>query len=291
MTTSAPSFKISNVDTTSFRAWGSAVNAALAAVGLVQTADTGQINWTTVTVPSASTDGGYEIWGLNDSLQSTVPFYLKLAYGSGNASYPRLMAGVGTGTSGAGALTGLYNSSLISSSNAYMSGHGDANTTSYFSSDASHLTMQLLGSISGTIYPLTTLVVDRTRNSDGTANGDGLYVYEQGNASTTSNYAYYISMGTKTVMSSYMPPVVVPIGLSSAASGGNVAVFPHQISLPKRESPALGCLTYFENDISRGSTFSATHLGASHTYLALGSWAPGTDVNRTASARLAIRYE
>jgi hypothetical protein len=38
-------------------AWGSGIAAQIAAMGLVQTSDTGQINWATVTRPAINTFG------------------------------------------------------------------------------------------------------------------------------------------------------------------------------------------------------------------------------------------
>lgn len=90
-----------------FRAWGSELSAALATVGLVQTSDTGQINWTTVARPAINTMAGYEIWRFNDTLQSTAPIYFKLEYGtSGTATIPAMYLTVGTGSDGAGTITG-----------------------------------------------------------------------------------------------------------------------------------------------------------------------------------------
>lgn len=59
-----------------FRTWGLAYNAKLAAAGLVQTADTGQIDWATVLAATAiNTVQGYEIWRFDDALQATVPVF------------------------------------------------------------------------------------------------------------------------------------------------------------------------------------------------------------------------
>lgn len=90
------------------RSWGSAVSAQLAACGLVQTADTGQINWATVTKPAAgATPAGYEIWRFNDALQATKPVFIKVEYGTGGAAtFCAMWLTVGTGTNGAGTLSG-----------------------------------------------------------------------------------------------------------------------------------------------------------------------------------------
>lgn len=95
---------ISDTDA-NFRLWGKSISDQLAAGGMVQTADTGQINWATVVKPAAiSTSQGYEIWRSADGGNN---WYLKLEYGSGAvaADRPSLWFTIGWGSDGAGALT------------------------------------------------------------------------------------------------------------------------------------------------------------------------------------------
>jgi hypothetical protein len=69
-------------DDATFRVWGSGLAAQIAAMGLVQTSDTGQINWATVTRPAIGALAGYEMWRFNDALQATKPVFIRLDYGS-----------------------------------------------------------------------------------------------------------------------------------------------------------------------------------------------------------------
>jgi hypothetical protein len=69
-------------DDATFRAWGSGIAAQIAAMGLVQTSDTGQINWVTVARPALNTIAGYEIWRFNDALQATKPVFIRIDYGT-----------------------------------------------------------------------------------------------------------------------------------------------------------------------------------------------------------------
>jgi hypothetical protein len=111
MTTSTFSAAPTNATDAEFRDWGSKLSDALAAVGMVKTADTGQIDWATVVKPAAiSTYQGYEVWRFNDTLQATAPLFLKIEYGSGVsvATRPGLRLQVGKGTNGAGTLTGAF---------------------------------------------------------------------------------------------------------------------------------------------------------------------------------------
>ena len=100
-----------HTSTAGFRAWGLELHNQLASVGLTNTADTGQVNWATVTVPGINTAGGYEIWRFNDTLQGTTPIFLKIEFGTGGTStYPAVWITVGNGSNGSGTLTGLTSS-------------------------------------------------------------------------------------------------------------------------------------------------------------------------------------
>ncbi len=95
-------------DTTTFRAWGTAFAAALEAAGLIKTADTGQIDWATVTfATSTSVSRGYEIRRFNDTLQATKPIFVKITYGNpAAAGGVSLNVQFGVGSNGTGSLTG-----------------------------------------------------------------------------------------------------------------------------------------------------------------------------------------
>ncbi|MGV8959197.1 MAG: hypothetical protein ACOH1V_02260 [Stenotrophomonas sp.] len=101
---------------TSFATFGAAVAevlSLLSAAGLVQTTDTGQINPATV-VGAASTISGYSIHRFADALQATAPVFIKIEYGN-STSYASFQSAytIGTGTDGAGNLTGVVSPRLV----------------------------------------------------------------------------------------------------------------------------------------------------------------------------------
>ena len=103
-----------NSSDANFRAWGSYISARFAAVGLVQTADTGQINWTTVLTPaSPGLFTGYEIWRFNDALQATAPVFFKIEYGEGLTADNPGIESICSGSNGAGALTGVLSAQYM----------------------------------------------------------------------------------------------------------------------------------------------------------------------------------
>lgn len=107
MTALSWSSRVRHDSDVTFREWGLELSTKLAAAGLVQTADTGQINWATVTRAGSNTDAGYEVWRMADTPQATAPVYFRIAYGTlGGTTAPSIKVTVGTGTDGAGTLTG-----------------------------------------------------------------------------------------------------------------------------------------------------------------------------------------
>lgn len=92
-----------------FRAWGSAIATAIQALGWIYVADAGRINWLTTLRPAAANEKtGFEIYRAADPLQGSTPWFVRLDYGSssGARTRPGLWIRFGTGTDGAGVLTG-----------------------------------------------------------------------------------------------------------------------------------------------------------------------------------------
>ena len=97
-----------------YRAWWDAIRAQLTAVGLVQTSDTGQLNPASHTRPSTNSYSGYEIWRFADSLQATLPIFMKIEPGVGaTADRPAIRMTVGTSTNGAGTINGQAGTAVI----------------------------------------------------------------------------------------------------------------------------------------------------------------------------------
>lgn len=105
-THSSSSTVASNNTDANFRTWINFVHDMMVAAGWSQTADTGQINFATVTAPGASnTKQGYAMYEMTDALASTFPIIVKFAFGSaGAADRPGLWFMVGTHSDGAGNL-------------------------------------------------------------------------------------------------------------------------------------------------------------------------------------------
>jgi hypothetical protein len=158
-----------------FRAWGSAVSAALTAVGLAIVADTGTINWTTVTKPGAiDTSAGYEIRKLVDLTGNNV--YFRIDYGtSANTSRPGMRITIGSGSNGSGTITGA---------NAYTGRWmGCLNSTSSLncmvSSDGTYLTVVLWFSTTAATSTYMAFGFGRTKDDAGVDTPDGVNYLHQ----------------------------------------------------------------------------------------------------------------
>lgn len=77
MATLSWSCRPSCADATRFREWGASIGNALTTLGWVKTADTGQIDWSTVAAPTAvNTIMGWEIFRMDDALQKATMYAL-----------------------------------------------------------------------------------------------------------------------------------------------------------------------------------------------------------------------
>lgn len=188
MATSTFSAAPDNSTDAAFRAWGSGLSAALAAIGLIQTADTGQINWTTVTHPTVTnTAQGYEIWRLNDSLQSTAPFYFKIEYGSsGIANDPSIWVTTGFGSNGSGTITTPSVRQQVGTQT-----NSTTPVTSYVAGDSGGFAVMMFGGTATNTQPFF-LMAERSKNSVGADTGTYLAVLMAGQIGTNIMPYFYL---------------------------------------------------------------------------------------------------
>lgn len=169
-----------------FRDWGSKLSTAIQSVGFVKTADTGQIDWLTVTKASSSNAmAGYEIFRFNDTLQSTTPIFLRLEYGGSDYVYFRTT--VGKGTDGAGNITNVLHSALTCSN-----GNQDSTNDymSYVSSgDGSFLNVSLFPSYSVNYARFIRFHIERSRDVNGNPTNLGTFMQRYDTSSNLKSEA------------------------------------------------------------------------------------------------------
>lgn len=265
-----------NTTDTTYRAWGSAISAALAALGWVQTTDTGQVNWTTAT-RSATSGTNYEVWRTNDG---SAPLYMKLEYVNTNSvSFPGIAVTLGFATNGAGTLTGTQVTPRVSYA---------ANITA----DTGVRSWVMVGNTSRFVLACTSttatnnvplLSVERGKTTLGADDAtSALLVFA---TATTANTLISSGLGLGSPSYSQVLPTsggVPPIELTlltiasmrpttagSSAYGGNVGVgtVSHQAGGPV--NPGLNVMSCNVNDLAALSSQTVTRYGTAHTYLRL----------------------
>lgn len=276
---------------TPFRAWGLAWSTALqAADALQKTTDTGQVDWSTVTGPTvANTVSGYEMYRFKDSLQSTAPIFLKVEWGNGTtAANGQMWFTVGTGSDGAGTITGTFfagappSTAVIAGRTIFTTAAGFnsvTSTASYIHGDSA--TLAIFG------YPVQTgpsastgnlFLLERTRDFSGSPTGEGyLALYSFATTSSGVNGmcpVSYISNGynpggTYSAISTWNAGAVA-FG-TSLLVGGNLQAQPlHTGFNTKLHGPSQFVLGLIGSEITGGVQVAVTHYGTSRNFLTAG---------------------
>lgn len=214
-----------NSTTTNFRAWGQFISNFLEANGIPKTADTGQIDWATVGNPTAAGQSmGYEIRRFSDTLQATAPVFIKIEYGSSTAlaNAPGIWITVGTGSDGAGAITG--------NNSTRRAAHGGAtsNVTQYVCVISSNTNRLGLAMFTGGTNFCFFVAIERTKDAAGADTPNGILLSLTGYSAAKVNQ-YIPQSGT-------VPPnqsnfgILVPTGISTGGDGLDIPIYPNLIS-------------------------------------------------------------
>ena len=249
-----------------FRTWGLELSTKLQSMaGLVKTADTGQINWASVARAAINTNAGYEIYYLNDSLHATAPIYIKIWYGTGTVlTNPRMTFEIGTGSNGAGLLTGL----------GLAAAQGFTTQATAGTATAANSYLCVTSGFMGLGWKLSTtagwLIIQRTCDGDGTPNIKGAHLMFR--TLTTFSYAtlrYETTAVASAIAADGYAGFVPQATTSSSLQNGDKQIFLHWGMFPDMR-PLWGTGVYVVAEYTLGSTFSVALVGATpHTYLTL----------------------
>jgi len=310
MTTAAWSSGNASSTDAEFRAWGSEFAAKLAAVGMVQTADTGQINWTTVTNPVVKeTDAGYEIWRFNDAMQATAPIFIKFYYGQGSqngalGANPRIRVELGTGSNGTGTLTGTGSGTVRAGNHAVTTtgSSGSATATpSYMCHTSGFFGYVWHAGNKGEGY----FALSRTCDTSGVPDATGAVMWSYGastpNLGNLANAAFLRYASPASVVMSVGPNSGAAVYLSYAPG---TAAFTTSTTLPSGDKQAFLCWGLFPDmrpvngicnvqstEFAAQSTFSVAMVGSTaHTYLQMGIVGAGFQIGLS-SGNLAMLWE
>lgn len=298
MSTSSYSAAPSLASGTAFNAWGGGLSTALAAVGLTKTGDTGQITWSNgVSLPGgADTFIGYEVWRFNDALQSSSPIYFRIDYGSSwlATGDPGIKVTVGTGSDGAGNLTGNLSTACYAGAGA----NSATAQTNYVSSDGSRVNVVLFAG--ATVNVCCGFYIERLKNNSGAATSGGVDIfafgYKANGVGTAAAFQQWLCDANVGLTNPFIPATTPLCAMPSSGTGtfgANVGLYPIVPIQGYAGYPTMGALTFFTADINTsGTSLSITMYGSSHTFITATNMPTMPSLNaNTTSWGVAMRYE
>jgi hypothetical protein len=230
----------------------------------------------------------YEIWCPADALQTgSTAYYLKMEYGGANSSYTR--HSVGTGTNGAGTLTGFFTATQFGSNS------GSASTVPYdcyFSGDTGRFGYAMFRGISNNSQASFFFYVERTTNIDGTYNGEGVTIWS-GSGSNWNQCTLVFGVGAA---AAYTRAVGLTDGGTSGALSSTSGAFNNTIPIVLANSKygkwgnfctVVGWV--HSADVAEGCLITATVYGVSHVYMASNNL--GGSAGPAGNSRMLFRYD
>lgn len=262
-----------------FRAWATNLHNALIAAGLVQTADTGQADFTTMTRPA----GGvyfYRVYRYSDALQATAPVFVRVEYGTGGgaANTPGIRVGIGRATDGAGTLTVAALQPInfsVASGIAPVAGNS-ARTWVCFKDGAFTLLWGADASGIGSAFKYQ-FSLDRSRDGAGVATDECCYL-TFGPSNWGLNMFLHGWVALKAGQSSFGPVTNVscwiPGNAGASTFASKVQAFKH-FSLPQQERTHLNPLTVIGSEIGNLAVIDLEIFGVTHQYISPGGYVQG----------------
>jgi hypothetical protein len=269
-TTATGSYVCDNSTLTNFKSWAQAISNAFSAFGWTQTADTGQVNWSSIaSVPSSTYV--YEVWKASDALASTMPIYVKIGYGASSTS-PRIQITVGTSSNGSGTITGQAMTGTPWTITGTSFSNGGATTyPCYFSGSTGEFRMWMWGNPTGSPGYGTLFVIERGKDGSGANTADyvtALYACQF--SSSTAGQQTITASGVGNLENGVLG-LALTSGSGTGLAFGTVTALPVFPVLGKVGNPMLGLMTAVVADAAINSTVTVTSMyGSTHTYIAAG---------------------
>lgn len=270
-----------------FKQWIQSMHNNILAAGLVQAADTGQLDIASISsVPAAGGYAGYLIYGFNDSLSGVKPVFIKLRPYVGQMGGPSYLAGnvavtVGFSTDGAGAMTGVNTGEF----NFYDNVSGavrqftNGGTTSHAIHSEGRFAIALgIHCYYNTYNPFTMLYLDVTRTLDaaGLPTADGVVVTRNGVA-----YYQFTTKGPNelrpakvllsTAMGTWNQTLTPFVGGQYASTAGGNTLIQRTYRLAPSLEPDPSMTLYWGSSVTAGDEYDVAVDGISRHYKALGT--------------------
>lgn len=261
---------------TAYLGFQGVLSAQLNAV-LTKTADSGQIS--TFNQTPVATVRDYEVFRFSDSLQATAPIFIKVNWAMDPTTYTFMNVTVGTSTNGAGTLGGVSVGPLALFGYNPTSG---ATRYVYASSDGSQLVfvsnLQAQAATSGD--QLSAIVIERTRDADGTPNASGYMIYHWkslGEGPAVGFNSYQATYGRFNDINAQQPGIAYDYGVmvpnianvTSGLSGTTAYAFPVYGYITQITGASKALMLGFANDFPKETVVGLTHYGTTMNFLPL----------------------
>lgn len=273
--------------------WMNPITEALSSFGWVQTKDAGQSVWSDLSaVPGSLSTSAYQIWGMNDALQSKFPVFIKLCPSAwnGSTSFLNLILIVGNATDGNGNMVGntlQFNLWITEYNSAF---------PSYFSGDTNRFIYMLFYGNPNTSDGPLIFSIERQHTATG-ADADGYITIISGqigpNPATFVGGAFgQVNMTATATLPSQLGGYTFQTTASTSTRNGTSSAVPFFPMVGCVDYPAYGLVTLKTANYPTASPFVLTIYGSDHTYMPLPSFNiyPGQAANNTTNC-LAMRWE
>lgn len=230
-----------------------------------QTADTGQVNWSTIGAVPSSTYV-YEVWKQSDALTSSLQIFVKVEYGFSTTS-ARVRFTVGTGSNGSGTITGaLATAQFLAGVNLWsMANQGATQYPCYISGDGAEIRILMWNTLTVGTYNMY-FAIERSKDAAGANTGD----YATGLCGSNNNISQQSILATGLVSPAETRFITTGTTQTTGASfNGTVAAFPVFPMIGKLGNPMLGTMAVNASDVADNSQVTvASMYGTTHNYVA-----------------------
>jgi len=249
-----------------FRLWINEIHNALIAFGWLQTTDTGQINFSTVTRPTGNVYPGFACYKMNDSLQATCAVFIRIDFGSGPSitDVPSIKFRIAIGgTDGSGGLTGNVSAT-------YTMGGTQGPTTTFSNVRTSGSSSSFRAMFWPTTLPGFVLNIERDRDSSGNETTNGVhfvFIYGTNNSGAFAANNQYLGLSGTNGVAETTRVYALLSSNSSQTWGAFTGVAPVCSFLGPCRNPMMGLLITALPDFALETTSPVPIYGATHTYM------------------------
>lgn len=257
-----------------FRLWINEFHNAITGFGWVQTSDTGQINFSTVTHPTAAdANTGYAMYRMNDSFQSSAPVYLKVEFGSTSSLADRaaIRVQISNATDGAGNLTGNVSALVKTQANA-----SQTTTAVNVRSAGNSGSFRISAGIGDSGSHGFCLVIERDKDASGndTALGVSLLTYYSTGGNAAPSMQFIATDGSLSTNDSKWWSLVH----AGASQNGGIGVVRPQLG--RFRNPLKTVVVAANGDFTNGGFASLPMYGVNRTFVMISpSGSSGTNIN------------